>query len=123
MNYEELRLWLEVLQFIATIVIGIFAWWRTRETIASHRFCAIEKKFEGMDKKFAGMDKKVGEIDSAVKSGPTCVHHSRMEENDRRLFERLDGINGAINKVDGKLEGIGHTSDLINEFLISQGGK
>ena len=100
MNYEALKFWMAVAQFASTIGIGIYAWWSNRDKITNARFKEHDKRLNELEKKT---------------DNPRCPHHPSFEA-------RLDKMNGSLNKVDGRLEGIGRAVDLMNQFLIN-GGK
>ena len=51
------------------------------------------------------------------------VKHLPSQENITKLSERIDTLNGSISTVSGRLEGINRAVDLINQFLINNGGK
>ncbi len=43
--------------------------------------------------------------------------------NSKKTNDRLDTISSKVDKVVGRLEGLGRAVDLMNQFLIEQGGK
>jgi ABC-type transporter Mla subunit MlaD len=51
-----------------------------------------------------------------------CGNHSRMEDNDKRLFQRLDQLHGDIRELVGGVKGLANSLELVNQHLLS-GGK
>jgi hypothetical protein len=52
----------------------------------------------------------------------TCGNHLRMEDNDTRLFGRLDQLHGDIRELVGGVKGLANSLELVNQHLLS-GGK
>lgn len=51
-----------------------------------------------------------------------CGNHARMETDNTRQWGSLDKLNGTIQKLDGKLDGLGNSMDLLLQHHIN-GGK
>ncbi len=101
-EYSNLFVWKFWIDIVVLIVVGlnfVFTWWSNREKVTNKRFAALEERTAKLETR-----------------SPECKYHQGFED-------RLDRMNGGISKIDGRLEGINRAVDLINEFLINQGGK
>lgn len=100
-DYTVWRFWLDVLVLAGVAANTIYTWWANREKITSQKFRAFEDRLTTAE--------------NSIKN-PSCKYHVGFEE-------RLDTINSGVSKIEGRLEGINRAVDLVNEFLINQGGR
>jgi hypothetical protein len=84
------------------LILGVVGWWNLREKVTNKRFQEAEKRLAGLE--------------SDIKHPPSCTYHPRLEE-------RMDTAVGKLERMDGKIDGLNRAVDLMNEFLINQGGK
>lgn len=101
-NYQALNFWFSVTNFLILAAVGIIGWWNLRDKVATKRFKAAEDRLL--------------QLENDVKHPPSCTYHPRLEQ-------RMDQAIGKIERMDGKLDGLNRAVDLMNEFLINQGGK
>lgn len=101
-NYQALNFWLGVFNFIVASIIGVVVWWTNRDKVNNDRFKETEARLL--------------QLENDVKHPPACTYHPRLEE-------RMDKAVGKLERVDGKIDGLSRAVDLMNEFLINQGGK
>lgn len=83
------------------------------------KWAAFEKQFTDFE---TALEKRVLAIESAVKNPSVCGSHLRMEDNDKRLFERLDELHGDISELSGGVKGLASTLDTINQYLLHKRG-
>ncbi len=69
------------------------------------------------------MDRRLLAVEVSLRSQPQCSQHADHMMNMKALTTRLDSISSKVDKVSGHLEGVGRAVDLMNQFLIEQGGK
>lgn len=100
-NYTAWRFWFDLLQLGGTCLIGVYVWWANSKKVTTARFSEHEKRLNTL------------EID--IKH-PNCQHHLNFEG-------RLDALHGDIRELTGGVNGLRRAVDLMNEFLINQGGK
>ena len=50
-----------------------------------------------------------------------CGNHQRMEDNDAKLFERLDRLHGDIRELCGGVRGLTNSMELVNQHLMNGG--
>jgi hypothetical protein len=101
-NYAAVKFWIDVL--VLAVVAGntVYTWWTNREKVTNKRFKEAEDR--------------ILQLESDVKHPPACAYHPRLEE-------RMDQAVGKLERMDGKIDGLSRAVDLMNEFLINQGGK
>lgn len=136
MNIEAWRFYFQVAQALATIGVAIYVWWSNREKVTSQRFAALEKEVAERLKK-ADLD------EAKLRRDSQCVEHKSKTDHlaqaydhlhievsrlpDRREITNLDNsikdLTKELGTLEGRISGINRVADLMNEFLINQGGK
>ena len=141
MSSQSLPSWMSYLplaNFILTWGIAGYVYWDRRRSDAKKRIIAIEdrlkKSEDGIktisasvktpphDSRWDGVEKRLSAIEAAVRNPGVCSNHGRMEENDKHINARLDGIKAGVDKIDGRLEGINRMVDLLTQNELN-GGK
>lgn len=119
-NFPVWQIAFNALQIVLTIAV----WWSTRNKVTNDRFTQLENSKIKLELDLKHLKQKL------LEQRPACENHQRMEKNDTTIFNRLESLHtdiknmtGSVSKIEGSLEGIKHTSQLINEFLLNQGGK
>ena len=51
---------------------------------------------------------------------PTCTNHNRMEDNDGRLFKRMDSLHGDMREMLGEMNRVIHTLELLNNHHLGE---
>lgn len=102
LNYQALNFWFGVVNSVGIAVIGVIGWWNLREKVTNNRFSDAEKR--------------LSKLENEVKHPPSCTYHPRLEE-------RMNQAVGKLERMDGKIDGLNRAVDLMNEYLINQGGK
>ena len=118
-DYEAWRFWIGIFQLIGTVVLGDYVGWSNREKVTRKRFETLEGrvgKVEGETKdcpvhreKTNGLEMAVTKLNGEVKNLPT----------QRSITE----LNTTLSELKGQVRGLAAAVDLMNEFLINQGGK
>lgn len=112
-NYPVWQIAFNIIQLILTFAV----WWSSRNKVTNDRFTQLENSKIKLES-----DLKHLKLEMA-KHKPACDNHSRMEDNDKRLFTRLDEVHGDVREIKGSLEGVKNLSAVINQFLLKQGGE
>ncbi len=135
-NYEAWKFWIGVAQLLGTILIGIYVWWSNRNQVNNKRFRTLEESVAtkiSQEKAEAMIEQKLSDCHSHQKetrrindeliqlTGRVNGLPSRAELHG--LNSNITELNSKIGKMDGRLEGINRVADLMNQFLINQGGK
>lgn len=101
-DYSALRFWLNILQLTGICAIGIYTWWTNRERVTNKRFKEHHHRLVTLE--------------NQIKYSPTQTQYEA-------LSTRIDRLHGDLREISGNLRGINRAVDLINEYLINQGGK
>jgi hypothetical protein len=117
------------------IAIPAFITW-TGFILGGVRFFLVReiKRLEAKLDKIEPLEEQVIKLDMCLANRPQCLQHTEMAGNYHALNKRIDSLSSAmgtridsvgskIDNVAGRLEGIGRATDLMNQFLIEQGGK
>lgn len=134
-EYAKYQFYFNIFQFLLTCAVAVGAWWRTREKADDAKVTAAE----------AGMQKRL-ELAKAERD-KRCDEHKQQTAKDtaklNRLYEHLHeeishlpgrqelhdltasmrSLTDRIGNLDGRMQGVNRAVDLINQFLIEQGGK
>jgi phosphopantetheine adenylyltransferase len=101
-NYQAWAFWLLVVNSLATALTAIGGWWALREKVATKRFNDAEQR--------------LASLEHEVKHPPACTYHGQLEL-------RIDAVRSDTAEIKGTVKGINRAVDLMNEFLINQGGR
>uniref|UniRef100_A0A6H2A4T7 Uncharacterized protein n=1 Tax=viral metagenome TaxID=1070528 RepID=A0A6H2A4T7_9ZZZZ len=135
-DYAGLRFWMDVVQMVGIGALGIYTWWSNREKVTAKRFTALEKEMtkrvtedaivnmEAARKencslhlaRTASLELTMTRIDSEQKNSP-----GRTDINE--LHARVTSVVSRAENLAGRLEGIVHNVELINEHLMERGNK
>jgi chromosome segregation ATPase len=135
-NYTAWRFWFDTGQMVATLVIGIYVWWSNRDKVAARRFAKLEAEVkdrapgDALERAKAELEKAKAERDAKC-----TLHQARtaeLEHNLRKIPDRaevselareMNDLGQKLGRLEGRLDGLNRLGDLINEFLINQGGR
>lgn len=127
-------------------LLGAIKW------LLSRQIASIEERLKGAETKASQAVSEAAESKNVIQEAMKvydkdllmrCIGHtSRLGDNElkveriggeirnlpqhrhiQELSERIGQLHGDIEKVAGRLDGIGRAVDLINQFLIEQGGR
>ncbi len=151
-NYPAWKFYLDLSRDLGTIGIAIYVWWSNREKVTSQRFAALEKEVAERAK-ISDLEPIKTDLDSRVKRGDLqtvkeqrdhqCAEHKERTKAldhaydnlhiqvtrlpDRHEISKLDSsiknLTEKLGNLDGRISGINRVADLMNQFLIEQGGK
>lgn len=136
MSIEYWKFIFQIGQAVATIGVAIYVWWSNREKVTSRRFAALEKevaerlKKADLDEAKTSRDNQCVEHKSKTDALAKAYDHLHIEVSrlpDRREITNLDNsikeLTRELGTLEGRISGINRVADLMNEFLINQGGK
>lgn len=101
-DYLAWRFWFDILQFAGICFIGIYSWWSNRERVTNKRFKEHHQRLTALENQ---------------------VKHVPSQKQYDELSGRIGTLHSDLQGIKGQLKGIGRAVDLMNEFLINQGGK
>lgn len=128
----QLPYWMSYLplaNFVLTWGIAAYVYWDRRRSDAKKRLAVIESKLQKLettvknppsDDRWEKVEKRLVTIEAAVRTRPQCSSHSRMEENDIKLFKRFDELHGDIRELTGGVKALTRAVDMINEYLLKE---
>ena len=143
MNIELWKFVFQIIQAVGTVGVGIYVWWSNREKVSSAKFSGHDKRLATLENalsRLAEADTKAAQAlvsiakhERAVSKDletmrlefsqrSVCGNHQRMEENDTRLFGRLDQLHGDIRELCGGVKGLTKSMEVVNQHLLN-GGK
>lgn len=120
MDYTAWRFWVDIAQTAGTIIIGVYVWMVNRKKAVEKRFAKIEEVF---DKRCALRKTQIEVLEKNGESLKMQLGHMPNHKDIKQLYQRIDLLHGSLSELNGRLVGINRAVDLINEFLINQGGK
>lgn len=135
-NYPAWKFYLDVLQLLGTLGVAVYVWWSNREKVTSRRFAALEEQVakrlrkDDLDESNTLRDKQCIEHKNqtaALNKAYADLHIEVTRLPDRREITKLDNsikcLTEKLGNLDGRISGLNRVADLMNEFLINQGGK
>lgn len=109
MDWGAAKVVVDVAEFVVIGIIGLYAHINTRGRVTDD---AMRREVARVDLVLKEQSAEIATVRENQRVAPT---HTDIEELGRRLGE----LHGDIQKVDGRLEGIGRAVDLMNQHLLS----
>ena len=141
-DYAAWKFWFDVAQSIGTILIGVYVYFMTRKKGLDKRFEKIEagiskelkdhrkeiddrctRRHEGIDTSLNVYRQCIDSLERSDQALDLKMQHMPTHHDIKELSGRIDLLHGTMSELNGRLSGINRAVDLINEFLINQGGK
>ncbi len=101
-DYSAWRFWLNVMQLTAICALTVYTWWTNRERVTNKRFKEHHQRLTALE--------------NQVKYVPSQMQYDA-------LSDRIGLLHGDLQGIKGQLKGINRAVDLMNEYLINNGGK
>lgn len=131
-----MRFWLDVIVLIAVAANTVYTWWSNKEKVNGGRIKSLEAKVaekqdsEAAQKILADHEarcrrhrEQTGNLDATLRGLQSEVNHLPSRSEIKGLNDNITDLAGKMGRFEGRLEGINRVADLMNEFLINQGGK
>ena len=128
MNYPALMFWFNAVHAIFTLCLAFFAWRVAKQKATESRFRKLEAEMaeRATKKDLVSLrceiedgcelhQRRVAAMELATARMPTQVQIDSLQKS-------IVDLSGALSNTQGRLEGVNRAVDLINEFLINQGG-
>ncbi len=130
-DYTAWRFWFDVGQSVGTIAIAIYVYFMTRRKAVDQRFVKIESSItralkehrDDLDERCSQRKTRIETIEREARATVLKLENVPSHKDLAKLSERINDLNGSMSELNGRLGGINRAVDLINEFLINQGGK
>lgn len=109
MDYNGLEFWFQVVQFVATTILGVYVYVANRNVAKTHRV----KQFEDQtDKRFENHAGRITRVEEAMRHMPNHADMTRIETGLKEVY-------GAVEKTNGGMEGLRRAVDVIQQHLLN----
>ncbi len=112
-DYNGLFFWLSVTQWGFNVIVMIYLW--------------ISRKYQATNTRLKRTEQYLGErIDTNERDiikVQTTLEHLPSQQQFSGLGADIRTLTSKLGNVEGRLEGINRVADLMNQFLINQGGR
>jgi hypothetical protein len=101
-DYAAWRFWISVGMLLLNLCAWVWVFWDRKNRATNSRVCDVERRVETAEKDVIEIRAMVGFLPSQ---------------------KSIDTLNQNISELKGRFDGVNRAVDLINQFLIEQGGK
>ena len=105
-NYAAWKLGFDLLQWLFTIVVGIYVWLAGKEN-------AMKKDTDNLKDSVTGMDRRVSRLEGG----------SIDKQDLEAMYKNLNAVAGEVRELTGELKGMSGTVHVIHDHLMNKGGK
>ena len=151
MNYTALNFGMSVLNALGLLLFGLYAWWTNRDKITNARFKMLEEEtaeikadiknrvgniptncngHKEMERRADGHNERLAQHKELITEIKTEFQHMPKNHDLEKIYERINKVGaqvsdmkGELGKIAGAMPGITHITEMINDFLLTQGGK
>lgn len=136
MNYAAWKFWIDALVLIVVAGNWLYTWRSNREKVTTARFEELEKAVakrvtrEELEEAKVKRDGKCDTHQHETKKLESSYNALQLEVGKlpsrteiKELSDSMRTLTEKIGNLDGRMSGVNRAVDLINEFLIDQGGK
>lgn len=105
-------------------LLGAIKWLLNRQiTALEARLAAAETKageaVAGLAKHKQTVTDSLAALRLEVSTKFVCGNHARIENNDEKLFKRMDDLHGDIRELAGGVRGLSNQLELVNRHLLN----
>ena len=115
LNYDAAKFWFDVLQFILTLVIGVYVWVVNRHRVTHTRIDGLEGHVDGKlndhEKRLIIMEKEVEHLPNHDDVGVLRQRTAAIEGDIKGVREELHGIRELMKPMSRSM-------DRINDYLL-----
>lgn len=130
-DYVAWKFWLDILQLIGLIVIGVYTWWANSNKATNKRFARLEAEvrsrvtsdaLDGLEKERqtnCGLHRnRTSSIEKELQGISGEIKHLPKQEDVARVHARMDSVSNEMNQVVGELKATRRQLDLVLEELL-----
>jgi len=117
MDYSAWQFWLNVAQWICTLLLGIYVWQATRHRITNQK---IEKLKEEVDCEFGKQTLRTNALGDRMTRVEADIRSLPDYDKINELSGRIERLNGLLSNLSGRLEGINRAVDLIMASAVEK---
>jgi len=135
-DYDAWRFWREIVVLGIVAANFVYTWWVNREKVTAKRFTALEAqvaerlsviKHDEIDAENAAECRihreRTDLIGQEMRRIDSELRHLPNHNDIGRIHARMDELNGALREMVGGMKALNNSVALINEHLLSQGGR
>lgn len=116
-DYSVLRFWFTVLQFAATVGVGVYAWWVARGKETKKAIDDVRDEcHQGIDEvryQVHSNDRRLDRLESKLDAKPG---HDDL----KNVHSELSGLRSDVSKMLGTMQGLNRAVDLMTEHMINK---
>jgi hypothetical protein len=135
-NYVAWSFWREIIVLGGLVANIVYTWWINREKVTAKRFAALEKDVAQRVTKAdleaivanqgapcrTHLSRTIGLEDRATRA-ELEIKHLPNHADLAKLSSRIEEIHADLHEIAGGVSGLRRAVDLMNEYLINNGGK
>ena len=110
MDYEHIKLWIDVAQFAVMSAIGIWMYLERRHDKTNDRVTRLETE----------LGEKIEQHDGRLMRVETQVEHLPQMPDLEKLYERVRTVDNRTSHMEGEFREVRRTLGLIHEYLMTK---
>lgn len=110
MDWTAAKFWLDFINFILTLAIGLYVYIATRHRVTNERIGEMERD---VDTKLDLHSDRLARLETAMERAPT-------HEDLKRIHERIDQAVKELAAIGGEFKGVAKALQLIQQHLIDR---
>ena len=146
-NYAEMKFYLDFVVLIGVLANTGYTWWSNREKVTSQRFATLEKEVGSvksslknvptccnghtdMTNRMDGHNDRLGQhkelivkMEGEFKSLPKKDDLNEVYDRVNKVSNQMSDLRSEVGKISGALPGLTHITEMMNDFLLRQGGR
>lgn len=118
-DWNAMRFWLALAQWLSIIAVGIFAWWRTRESANTQAIADVRSTALAA---VTRVESRVNEHSDRILMMEGRINALPTDDQLGLLHHRIDDLNRELGEVSATLTATNALLKLHQEFLMKGGG-
>lgn len=114
-DYGAWKFWLDVVQAVATMLLGIYVWLTNRHRVTIDKISALENK---LDERHDRQKLNCGHHKDRTTCLEVNMEHLPKSKDMASLGMSVNDLIGKLSKLEGRLEGINRAVDLLNRHHL-----
>lgn len=147
MNLQSWILGFSIFQFIVNSCIALWAYRVSRDKVTNTRFKELEdrtltmelgsknlpsgcpghtninQRMDGHSDRLAQHKEMLNAVQAELKHMPKVRDLEKVYERVNEVKSQMTGLTGEVGKISGAMPGIVHVTEMMNTFLLNNGGK
>lgn len=132
-NYQAAQFWLNLAQWASILIIGLYVAWSNRRRATRTDIEDLQKGQTELSIEFKTIKNNINEALSVKQVALDNAHRSDLIEEKLNhvptskdmihLERQINEVAGNVEGIANRITGIAEATDLMNEYLINNGGK